>query len=78
LHLSFGVLYETTLKHVTGLRFKQQSGPFRYEEIEFTRDESDPDAVTFLLNNMIFIRQIKADSLHHDDQSDGQTKERSQ
>jgi CubicO group peptidase (beta-lactamase class C family) len=57
LYLSFGIKYETLLQHLDGLRFQQQSGPFRLETVEFQRDPAVGTVVSFVLNGMLFYRE---------------------
>lgn len=66
LYLDFGIMYETLLKQVGNLSFEQNSGPFRYETIEFVRDRQTGKAGSFTLNSMTFTR-INEPECHHPD-----------
>ncbi|MFC1747475.1 serine hydrolase domain-containing protein [Pseudomonadota bacterium] len=57
LYLSYGVVYETQLLQFDDSRFKQKSGPFRNEAIEFKKKADKISS--FVLNGMVFIRQFK-------------------
>lgn len=59
-YLSYGVAYETLLEPIGGLRFKQKPGAFCFETIEFKKDPNTGEVVSFVLNEMVFLRQFQA------------------
>ncbi|SCY38009.1 serine hydrolase [Nitrosospira sp. Nsp13] len=59
IYLSYGVAYETLLQPIGGLRFKQKPGAFCFETIEFKKDPNTSEVVSFVLNEMVFLRQFQ-------------------
>lgn len=62
LHLSYGAAYECALEHLDGLRFRQAPGAFCFETIDLQTDPATGAPLSFLLNQMLFLR-----SPTHDD-----------
>ena len=54
LYLSYGAGYETVLQPIGELCFRQKTGPFCYETIEFQADPETGEIRSFLLNEMAF------------------------
>jgi CubicO group peptidase (beta-lactamase class C family) len=73
-YLSYGVAYETLLQPIGELRFKQKPGAFCFETVEFKQDPRTGKIISFVLNEMVFLRQFQtsidqkksADCLHLD------------
>ena len=75
IYMSYGVVYETLLQPTGGLHFKQKIGAFCFETIEFKKDWNTGEVISFVLNEMVFLRQSQpciadqedgADCLHRD------------
>jgi CubicO group peptidase (beta-lactamase class C family) len=58
-YLNFGVAYETLLEPIGGLQFKQKPGAFCYESIVFNKDPTTGKVVSFVLSEMVFLRQFQ-------------------
>lgn len=56
LYLSYGAAYESLLEATGHLRFRQAPGAFCFETIEFQTDPDTGKPVSFLLNQMLFLR----------------------
>jgi hypothetical protein len=59
IYLNYGAVYETLLQPIGGLHFKQKSGAFCFETIEFKEDPRTGEVVSFVLNEMVFLRQFQ-------------------
>jgi len=58
-YLNYGVAYETLLQPIGGLHFKQKPGAFCFETIVFNKDKTTGEVVSFVLNEMVFLRQFQ-------------------
>jgi CubicO group peptidase (beta-lactamase class C family) len=68
IYLNYGVAYETLLEPIGGLRFKQNPGAFCFENIEFKKDSFTGEVISFVLNEMVFLRQFQPSIGHQERQ----------